>query len=62
MAFIKNKQHKVGDWVITQHEHESCAGKFTAGSRVQIIEIDPVRGYAIQDKHGNRIIECGWDL
>jgi len=37
-------------------------GKFTAGSGVQIVDINPMRGYAIQDKHGNRIIEIGWTI
>lgn len=61
MAFIPaNKGHQIGDWVITTQEHEALCGKFTAGSRVQVIEIDPMRGYGIQDEHGNRIIEIGW--
>lgn len=62
MAFIGNKNPKIGDWVITTQEHEALCGKFTVGSRVQIIDIDPIRGYAIQDKHGNTIIEIGWTI
>lgn len=30
------------------------------GSRVKIVDIDPIRGYAIEDNHGNRLIEIGW--
>lgn len=63
MAFIPaNKGRQIGDWVITTKEHSAMCGKFAAGSRVQIIEINPIRGYGIQDKHGNRIIEIGWTI
>lgn len=62
MAFISNKNPKIGDWVVTTQEHEALCGKFTVGSRVQIVDIDPVRGYAIRDKHGNRLIEIGWTI
>ena len=57
-----DKSHQIGDWVITTEEHEALCGKFTIGSKVQVIEIDPVRGYGIQDEHGNRIIEIGWTI
>lgn len=63
MSFIStNKDRQIGDWVITTREHSAMCGKFAAGSRVQIIEINPMRGYGIQDKHGNRIIEIGWTI
>jgi len=63
MAFIpSNKGRQIGDWVTTTIEHSALCGKFTAGSRVQIVEIDPVRGYGIQDEYGNRIIEIGWTI
>ena len=32
----------------------------TAGSRVKITDIDPMRGYSIVDEEGNRISEIGW--
>ena len=63
MAFIPtNKGHQIGDWVVTTQEHSALCGTFTAGSEVQIIDIDPMRGYAIQDKDGNRMIEIGWTI
>lgn len=62
MAFIKNNTNEVGKWVVTTKEHRSFIGTFTVGSRVKIVGIDPVRGYAIEDKHGNRIIEIGWTI
>jgi hypothetical protein len=37
-------------------------GTFTKGSLVQIVDIDPVRGYAIQDKKGNFMCEIGWEI
>jgi uncharacterized protein (DUF2062 family) len=60
MAFIKNNTYKVGEWVVTSKEHSALNGTFTVGSRVKIVDIDPMRGYAIEDKHGNRIVEIGW--
>lgn len=60
MAFIKNNTNKVGKWVVTTKEHSSLSGTFTVGSRVKIVNIDPIRGYAIEDKYGNRLIEIGW--
>ena len=32
------------------------------GSKVKIIGIDPVRGYAIEDEHGNKMYEIGWEI
>lgn len=61
MAYIK-KGKKVGDWVYTTRKHESMAGVFTKGSYVKIIDIDPMRGYAIEDEDGNKIIEIGWTI
>lgn len=60
MAFIKNSTKAIGKWEITTKEHSSLVGTFSVGSRVKIIDIDPIRGYAIEDKHGNRIREIGW--
>ena len=60
MAFIKNNTNEIGKWVVTTKEHSSMVGTFTKGSRVKIIDIDPIRGYSIEDKHGNKIIEIGW--
>ena len=60
MAFIKNNTNEVGKCVVTTKEHSALIGTFTVGSCVKIVDIDPVRGYAIEDKHGNRISEIGW--
>ena len=61
MAFIKNNSdYEIGNWVTTIREHRSLCGTLTAGSYVKIIGVDPVRGYAIEDKEGNRLIEIGW--
>ena len=54
MAYITN-ENKIGDWVITRKRHKSMAGIFTKGSKVKIIDIDPFRGYAIEDEYGNRM-------
>lgn len=60
MAFIKNNTNEVGEWVVTTKEHSALNGTFTIGSRVKIVDIDPVRGYAIEDENGNRMVEIGW--
>lgn len=61
MAYIKiTNGNKIGDWVITRKRHESLSGIFTVGSKVKIIGIDPVRGYAIEDEDGNKMLEIGW--
>lgn len=62
MSYISNNTPKIGDWVKTKKVHSSLAGKFTKGSLVQIVDIDPVRGYAIQDKEGNFMCEIGWEI
>ena len=63
MAYIKNKNtYKIGDVVITKRVHSSMAGTFTKGSNVKIVDIDPVRGYAIQDDDGNYMCEIGWEI
>ena len=62
MAYIKNSNKEIGNWVTTTKEHSSMVGKFTKGSRVKIVDIDPMRGYAIEDEFGNKLCECGWTL
>lgn len=61
MAYIE-KGIKIGDWVHTTKRHEFMSGVFTKGSYVKVIDIDPVRGYAIQDADGHRMIEIGWTI
>lgn len=58
--FVKNETPKIGDWVITTKNHESLRGTMLKGSKVQIIDIDWMRGYAVQDEEGNRVVEIGW--
>ena len=61
MAYIKTtNENKIGDWVITRKRHESLSSIFTEGSKVKIIGIDPIRGYAIEDEYGNKMLEIGW--
>ena len=62
MAYIVAKKNEIGDWVITMKRHESMAGTFTMGSKVKIIGIDPIRGYAIEDKRGNKMYGIGWEI
>jgi hypothetical protein len=60
MAFVPTES-KVGKWVHTTKEHESCSGKFEVGSYVKVTGIGD-RGYEIEDKNGNRMIEIGWEI
>ena len=60
MEFIKNNKNKIGNWTITKINHSSFCGTFTVGSLVKIVDIDPIRGYAIEDVAGNRIRGIGW--
>lgn len=62
MAFIKTKSPQIGDTVITKKVHSSCGGTFTRGSKVKIVGIDPIRGYAIEDEEGNYMCEIGWEI
>lgn len=62
MYIKKESRLNIGDWVETTVEHESLSGTFTVGSKVKIIDIDPVRGYSIEDEAGNRMIEIGWTV
>ena len=62
MAYITSKNNKIGDWVITTKRHESMSGTFTMGSKVKIVDINPIRGYAIEDERGNKIYEIGWEI
>ena len=54
--------NKIGDWVITKKRHESMAGVFTKGSKVKIIDINLIRGYAIEDEYGNKMYDIGWEI
>ena len=41
--------------------HSSCAGYFEVGTKVKIINITE-RGYDIEDKKGNKVLEIGWEI
>ena len=62
MGYIKNSTNEIGNLVTTSCEHSSLLGKFTKGSLVKIVDIDPVRGYTIEDEFGNRVSEIGWTI
>ena len=65
MAYIatkRNEMNEIGDWVITKKRHKSMAGVFTKGSKVKIIDINPIRGYAIEDEYGNKMYDIGWEI
>lgn len=62
MAYIKNSTNEIGSLVTTTREHSSLIGKFTKGSIVKITNIDPVRGYTIEDESGNKVSEIGWTI
>ena len=62
MAYIATKRNEIGDWVITKKRHESMAGTFTTGSKVKIIDINLIRGYAIEDEYGNKMYDIGWEI
>ena len=62
MAYIATKRNEIGDWVLTKKRHESMAGTFTTGSKVKIIDINPIRGYDIEDECGNKMYEIGWEI
>ena len=61
MAFIKYSSPSIGDWVVTKMEHANCAGYFEVGTKVKIINITE-RGYDIEDKKGNKVLEIGWEI
>ena len=62
MGYIKNSTNEIGNVVTTTREHSSLLGKFTTRSNVKIVDIDPVRGYTIEDNLGNRVSEIGWTI
>lgn len=62
MAYISTLESKVGKWVITTKKHEAICGYFEPGTRVKVIDVDPMRGYAIEDEFGNQMIEIGWEI
>ena len=62
MYIKENCQFNIGDWIETTVEHNSLCGTFTVDTKVKIIDIDPMRGYSIEDETGNRMLEIGWTV
>ena len=62
MYIKENRQFNIGDWIETTVEYNSLCGTFTVGTKVKIIDIDPMRGYSIEDETGNRMLEIGWTV
>ena len=62
MYIKENCQFNIGDWTETTVEYNSLCGTFTVGTKVKIIDIDPMRGYSIEDETGNRMLEIGWTV
>lgn len=62
MYIKKESGFNIGDWTETTEKHESLCGTFTVGSKVKIIDIDPTRGYSIEDEAGNQMWEIGWTV
>lgn len=60
MAYFEG--FKIGDLVATTKRHKSLSGIITKGSKVKIIGIDSVRGFDIEDEHGNKMYEIGWKI
>lgn len=60
--YISKSNSKISDWVVTSKKHESMAGIFTRGTKVKIIDVDDMRGYAIEDEYGNKMYEIGWEI
>ena len=62
MYIKENCQFNIGDWAETTEKHESLSGTFTVGSKVKIIDIDPMWGYSVEDEDGNQMWEIGWTV
>ena len=61
MAYIKHDNgFQAGDIVLTSRKVDSYAGYFEKGTLVCIVNISE-RGYDLEDAHGNRITETGFD-
>lgn len=62
MGFVKfiNRKYNLGDLVKTTKIHTSMLGYFEIGTKVEIVDIDPIRGYTIRDFEGNTVSEIGW--
>ena len=56
------KMGTIDDLLTTTKKHKSLSGIITKGSKVKIIGIDSVRGYDIEDEHGNKMYEIGWKI
>ena len=50
-----------GTTVVLQHDQARLVRTLKKGTEVKILG-KSVRGYDIEDKYGNKVIECGWIL
>lgn len=62
--YIPNEQSSIsiGDTIILNNDYSSCAGTFTKGSVVKVIDCVPMRGYGVEDEYGNKMYEMGFDI
>ncbi len=62
MAFVKfdNRKKNLKDLVKTTKIHTCMWGYFEIGTEVEIVDVDPIRGYTIRDFEGNTVSEIGW--
>lgn len=61
MAYIKNKNgFNINDFAVTTRKVSSISGYFEKGTKVKVIG-KSCRGYDLEDEHGNRILETGYD-
>lgn len=62
LAENKDTKHfDVGNTVVLQHDQACLVRTFKKETEVKIIG-KSVRGYDIEDKYGNKVIECVWIL
>lgn len=60
MAYVENNEIKVGEWCKTTREVHSLSGYFEKGTIVKVIGRS-YRGYDIEDRYGNKMLETGFD-
>ena len=64
MSYIKNemgRKFKIGDWAVTARKVDCFNGYFQKGTKVKVIEINPLYGYGLEDEEGHQIIDTGWN-
>ena len=64
MWIPNNTRLVIGQKVRLTRDIEVMRGTMKTGTIVTVVDIDdihPSRGYAFEDKEGNKVIECGWE-